>query len=47
MRYYAEIKQMAGILTMILWNYAEKEIPHMRHYAEIEVTYIRYPAVML
>ena len=47
MRYYAEIKQMAGILTMIMRHYTEKEIPFMRYYAEIEVTYIRHPAVML
>ena len=47
MRYYAEIKQTAEILTMIMRNYTEKGIPHMRYYAEIEVTNIRHPAVML
>ena len=47
MRYYAEIKQMAGILTMIMRNYTEKEIPHMRYYAKIEVTYKSHPSVML
>ena len=46
MRYYAEMKQMTGILTMIMRNYTEKEIPHMRYYAGIEVTYIRHPAAM-
>ena len=46
MRYYAEINQKAEILTVIMRHYTEKEIPHMRYYAEIEVTYIRHPTVM-